>query len=56
MPFKFTNISVIMQVLVNDILREYLNKFYIAYLNDILIYLNNIEAYKKYVKLILKIF
>ena len=54
-PFGFTNVPVTIQVLINDILKEYLNRFYIVYLDDILIYSDNIENYKKYVKLILKI-
>ena len=54
-PFKFINIPVTIQALINDILKKYLNKFYIVYLDNILIYSNNIEAYKKYVKLVLKI-
>ena len=54
MPFKFINVPAIIQALINDILREYLNRFYIAYLDDILIYSDSIEAYKKHVKLVLK--
>ena len=55
MPFKFINVLATIQALINDILREYLNRFYIVYLDDILIYSDNIEAYKKHVKLILKV-
>ena len=55
MPFRLINIPAIIQILINDILKEYLDRFYIAYLNDILIYLNNIKIYKKYVKLVLKV-
>ena len=43
-----------MQILVNDILKKYLNRFYIVYLNDILIYSNCIEDYREHVKLMLK--
>ena len=35
-------------------LREYLNDFVMAYLNDIIIYLNSKEEHKKYVKWVLK--
>ena len=35
-------------------LREYLDKFIIAYLNDIIIYLNMEREYKEYVKWVLK--
>ena len=54
-PFGFTNIPVIIQALINNILREYLDRFYITYLDDILIYSDNIEDYKKHVKLVLKV-
>jgi len=35
-------------------LGEHLNKFIIAYLNDIIIYLNSEEEYRKYVKWVLQ--
>ena len=35
-------------------LGEHLNKFIIAYLNNIIIYLNTKEEYKEYVKWVLK--
>ena len=50
MPFKFTNIPATIQALINDILKKYLDRFYIVYLDNILIYSDNIEAYKKHVK------
>ena len=37
-------------------LGEHLNKFVMAYLNDIIIYLNIIEEYKKHIKQVLKKF
>jgi len=42
------------QKYINNILHEHLNKFCIAYLNDILIYLNNELEHKTHVKLILQ--
>ena len=56
MPFGLINVPVTIQALVNDILKKYLNRFYIVYLDDILIYSNYIEDYKKHIKLILKVF
>jgi hypothetical protein len=41
MSFKLTNAPASFQTLINDILREYLDIFVVAYLNDILIYLTN---------------
>ena len=43
-----------MQSLINNILKEYFNKFYIIYLNDILIFLNNKEEYMKHIIIVLK--
>ncbi len=40
----------------NNILRKYLNQFYIAYLNNILIYSEIKEQYIKYVRKILRAF
>jgi hypothetical protein len=37
----------------NDILFNYLNDFYIAYLNNILIYLDNELEYELYIKKVL---
>jgi hypothetical protein len=41
MPFGLINISISFQTLINDIFREYLDIFVVAYLDDILIYLIN---------------
>ena len=37
----------------NDVLFDYLDNFYIAYLDDILIYLENKLEYEEYVKKVL---
>ena len=37
--FGLINILIIIQNLVNNILKKYFNKFYIVYLNNILIFL-----------------
>jgi len=52
MLFDLCNEFVSFQKYINDILREFLDKFCIAYLNDILIYNDNELEYKIYVKLI----
>src|SRR5450755_4468517 len=54
MPFKLTNAPATCQALVNDILREYLDIFVFAYLDDILIYSENEEDHIKQVTLILQ--
>src|SRR5204863_1641320 len=42
------------QELINHVLYNHLNKFVIAYLNNILIYFENEKDYKKHVKKVLK--
>ncbi len=49
MSFRLKNVSVIFQRLINNMLREYLNDFVITYLDDILIYSDNLETHHKYV-------
>jgi hypothetical protein len=53
--FGLSNTLVIFQAWINKILYLYLDIFYIIYINDILVYLNNLLEYKKYVKKILYI-
>jgi len=54
MPFGLTNMSAICQKQNDNILREYLRKFVIYYLNNILIYTKKRENYKKYIKLVIE--
>jgi len=51
--FKLKNTLVIFQRLINNILREYLNDFVITYLDDILIYSDNLKMHHKHVHKIL---
>ena len=54
MPFGLTRAPSTFQHYINDVLREYLNIFYTAYLDDILIYNNSLKEHQKHVKLILQ--
>ena len=45
MQFKFINILAIFQKRINSILGEYLNKFIMAYLDNIIIYFNSEEEH-----------
>jgi len=54
MLFEFTNVLTMCQKIINDVLRQYLNQFVIAYLNDIIIYLNILKKYINYVFKILE--
>ena len=53
MLFKFINILIIFQIIINNLFRLFLNKFYIIYFNDILIYLNILKNYTKYFEIVL---
>jgi len=53
MSFKLKNASVIFQRLINDILREYLDDFVITYLNDILIYSDDLKMHHKHMHKVL---
>ena len=41
MPFRLTNRPITYQQFINDVLFDYLDDFYTAYLDDILIYSKN---------------
>ena len=50
MLFELTNASITFQKMINDILREYLNKFVLIYLNNILIYFETLKKYVDHIK------
>jgi ribosome-interacting GTPase 1 len=54
MQFRFTNVPSTFQKRINYILEEYLNDFIMAYLNDIIIYLNSIEEHEEHIKWVLR--
>ena len=54
MSFELINVSTICQKMINDALREHLNVFVIAYLDDILIYSKTLKEHKQHVKTMLK--
>jgi len=53
MSFELKNVLIIFQRLINNTLREYLNDFVITYLNNILIYSDNLKTHHKHVHKIL---
>ena len=53
MPFGLMNAPSTFQSAMNDLLREYLNKFVVVYLDDILIFSDSEEEHKEHVKMIL---
>jgi hypothetical protein len=54
MPFGLTNAPASFQRSMNEILSDYLDVFCIAYLDDILIYSDNLEQHRRHVKMILR--
>ncbi len=53
MSFKLKNVLVIFQRLINDMLREYLDDFVITYLDNILIYSDNLKTHHEHMYKIL---
>jgi len=53
MQFGFTNALAIFQRRINSMLGEHLDEFVMVYLNNIIIYLDSEEKYKKYVEWVL---
>jgi len=54
MPFGLTNAPATFQSLVNNTLRDYLDIFCMAYLDNILIYSDTLEEHKEHVKKVLR--
>src|SRR5881394_3740658 len=53
LPFGLTNAPATFQSLMNNVLRDYLDEFVIAYLDDILIYSNDEKEHVEHVKKVL---
>jgi Reverse transcriptase (RNA-dependent DNA polymerase) len=54
MLFSLINALASMQALINDVLREFLDQFYVTYLDDILIYLETKEQHIRHIKQVLR--
>jgi len=54
MPFGLTNAPVSFQRWINEILSEYMDIFCVAHLDDMLIFLQNLEDHWKHVRTILR--
>jgi len=54
MPFELKNAPATFQRLINDTLREYLNDFVITYLDNILIYSDDLEMHRSHVHKVLE--
>ena len=54
MPFGLTNAPAVFQALVNDVLRDMINKSVFVYLDDILIFSSSPEEHTRHVRAVLK--
>jgi hypothetical protein len=54
MPFRLTNAPSTFQALLNDVFRDYVDKFMLVYLDDVLIFDRSAEEHKEHVELVLK--
>jgi Reverse transcriptase (RNA-dependent DNA polymerase) len=52
--FGLSNIPAIFQACINKILHLYLDVFYTAYIDDILVYSNNLTSHKQHVRLVVE--
>jgi hypothetical protein len=55
MLFKLYNALVLFQIFINRILREFLRKFVIIYLDDIIVYLDSTKEYLRHLTQVFKI-
>jgi hypothetical protein len=54
MSFGLTNALAYFMYLINKVFMEYLDKFVVVFINDILIFSNNEEEHDKYIRLVLQ--
>jgi len=54
MPFGLSNTPLVFQHFINDIFSNLLDVFIVIYLDDILIYSDNMDDHKKHVKEVLR--
>ena len=53
-PFGLVNALSLFQYFINNILHPYLDIFCTVYINNILVYSNNLAKYKKYINFVIK--
>jgi putative NADPH-quinone reductase len=54
MPFGLFNAPATFQAWINEVLRPFLDIFCIVYINDILVFSDNLKDHRKHVRLVLK--
>ena len=55
MPFGLTNVPATFQSVVDHIIRPFLDKFAVCYLDDILIFSKTLTEYREYMKIVLDV-
>ena len=55
MPFGLTNAVTLIIDLMNQVFRQYLYKFMIVFINDILVYSKSKEEHEKHLRMVLEI-
>src|SRR6266699_2968008 len=56
LPLRFINVSIIFYIVINENLRGFVDQIYIIFLDNIFIYSNIFEKYKKYIRNVLERF
>ncbi len=54
MPFGLTNAPAVFQALINDVLRDFLNRFVFVYLDDILIFSQTLSEHQVHIHQVLQ--
>ena len=54
MPFRLTNAPIVFMCLINNVIDNYLDKFMVVFIDDILIYLKYEEEHEEHLKIVLQ--